>query len=100
VWDADLGFRGFTADLIIKIDGGAPLPVMVRVSPTLEVEIDAPDPTTKAYVHEEMSQFITHRQPRKPFDSWYGPDKAKFKLGKELPEGREVFIAGDAMGSN
>ncbi len=100
VWDADLGFRGFTAEMTVKIDGGAALPVKVRVSPTLEVEIDAPDPTTKAYVHEEMSQFVTHRQPRKPFDSWYGPDKAKFKLGKETPDGREVFIEGDSMGSN
>ncbi|MBI1760840.1 MAG: DUF3386 family protein [Acidobacteria bacterium] len=100
VWDADLGFRGFTADMTVKIDGGAPLPVKVHVSPTLDVEIDAPDPTTKAYVHEEMSQFVTHRQPRKPFDAWYGPDKAKFKLGKETPEGREVFIEGDSMGSN
>jgi hypothetical protein len=100
VWDADLGFRGFTADLTVKIDNGPALPIKVRVSPTLEVEIDAPDPTTKAYVHEEMSQFVTHRQPRKPFDTWYGPDKAKFKLGKETPDGREVFIEGDAMGSN
>lgn len=100
VWDADLGFRGFTAEMTVKIDGGPALPIKVHVSPTLDVEIDAPDPTTKAYVHEEMSQFVTHRQPRKPFDSWYGPDKAKFKLGKETPEGREVFIEGDSMGSN
>lgn len=100
VWDADLGFRGFTADVVMKVDGGAPVPFQVKCSPTLEIEIDAPDAATKAIIHEEMSQFVTHRQPRKPFDAWYGPDKAKFKLGKETPEGREIFIEGDSMGSN
>ncbi|MCI0663568.1 MAG: DUF3386 domain-containing protein, partial [Acidobacteria bacterium] len=100
VWDSDLGFRGFTADLAIKIDGGATVPVKVKCSPSLEIEIEAPDATTKILIHEEMSQFVTHRQPRKPFDAWYGPDKAKFKLGKETTEGREIFIEGDSMGSH
>jgi hypothetical protein len=100
VWDEDLGFRGFTADLKVKIDGGAPLSVKVRCSPSLVIEIDAPDQNTKSIIHEEMSQFVTHRKPRKPFDAWYGPDKAKFKLGKETPDGHEVFIEGDSMGSN
>lgn len=100
VWDADLGFRGFTAELMMKIDGGQPIPIKVKCSPTLEIEIEAPDQATKSIVHEEMSQFVTHRQPRKPFDAWYGPDKAKFKLGKETSEGREIFIEGDSMGSS
>ncbi len=100
VWDADLGFRGFTADVILKTDGGAPVTVKVRCSPALDIEIETADAATRAIVHEEMSQFVTHRQPRKPFDAWYGPDKAKFKLGKEMAEGREIFIEGDAMGSN
>ena len=100
VWDADLGFRGFTADLTVKIDGGPIVPFKVKCSPSLAIEIEAPDTTIKAIIHEEMSQFVTHRQPRKPFDAWYGPDKAKFKLGKETPEGREIFIEGDSMGSN
>lgn len=100
VWDADLGFGGFKADVLVTIDGGAPVPVRVRCSPALDIEIDAPDAATRAIVHEEMSQFVTHRQPRKPFDKWYGPEKAKFRLGKELPEGQEIFIEGDSMGSN
>lgn len=100
VWDEDLGFRGFTAELKVKIDGGAPLTARVKCSPSLEIEIEAPDANSKAVIHEEMSQFVTHRQPRKPFDAWYGPDKAKFKLGKEVPDGREIFIEGDSMGSN
>ena len=100
VWDTDLGFAGFTAELSVKIDGGAPVKAKVRCSPTLDIEIEASDPAAKAIIHEEMSQFVTHRQPRKPFDAWYGPDKAKFKLGKETPDGREVFIEGDAMGSS
>jgi Protein of unknown function (DUF3386) len=100
VWDEDLGFRGFTAELKVKIDGGAPINAMVKCSASLDLEIQAPDPNSKAIVHEEMSQFITHRQARKPFDAWYGPDKAKFKLGKQTPDGQEVFIEGDAMGSN
>lgn len=100
VWDEDLGFRGFTADLKVKIDGGAPFTAKVRCSPSLEIEIDAPDQNSKSILHEEMSQFVTHRKPRKPFDAWYGPDKAKFRLGNETADGREVFIEGGAMGSN
>src|SRR5262245_6011997 len=100
VWDEDLGFRGFAADLRVKIDGAAPINARMKCSPSLEVEIEAPDPASRAIIHEEMSQFVTHRKARKPFDEWYGPDKAKFKLGKETPEGREVFIEGDAMGSS
>jgi Protein of unknown function (DUF3386) len=100
VWDEDLGFRGFTADLKVKIDGGAPISARVKCSPSLEVEIEAPDPASRAIIHEEMSQFVTHRKARKPFDAWYGSDKAKFRLGRETPDGREVFIEGDAMGSN
>jgi Protein of unknown function (DUF3386) len=100
VWDADLGFRGFTADLTVKVDGGAAIPLTVKCSPALDIEIEAADPAVRAIIHEEMSQFVTHRQPRKPFDAWYGPDKAKFKLGGETPEGREIFIEGDSMGSH
>lgn len=100
VWDEDLGFRGFTAELKVKIDGGAPFIAKAKCSPSLEVEIEAPDQATKSVLHEEMSQFITHRAPRKPFDMWYGPDKAKFRLGKDTPDGTEVFIEGDSMGSN
>jgi hypothetical protein len=100
VWDADLGFRGFTAELTMKIDNGAAVPFKVKCSPALDIEIEAADSAIKAIIHEEMSQFVTHRQPRKPFDAWYGPDKAKFKLGKETAEGREIFIEGDSMGSN
>ena len=100
VWDAEFGFRGFTADATLKIDGGAPISFRLRCSPSLNIEIDTPDVATKAIIHEEMSQFVTHRQPRKPFEAWYGPDKAKFKLGKETPEGREIFIEGNSMGSN
>ena len=100
VWDEDLGFRGFTADLKVKIDGGAPFTAKVKCSPSLDIEIEAPDQNSKAIIHEEMSQFVTHRKPRKPFDDWYGPDKAKFKLGREMADGREVFIEGGAMGSN
>jgi hypothetical protein len=99
VWDADLGFRGFTADLVMRIDGGAPVTAQVSCSPSLDIAVDIADPQAKAVAHEEMSQFVTHRQPRKPFDAWYGPDKAKFKLGKETPIGQEVFVEGDAMGS-
>lgn len=99
VWDADLGFRGFVADMVMRVDGGPPVTVKVKCSPSLDIEIDHPDPTIKAIAHEEMSQFVTHRQPRKPFDDWYGPDKAKFKLGEETPLGREIFTEGDAMGS-
>src|SRR5262249_53561646 len=80
--------------------GGAPINAKVRCTPSLEIEIDAPDQASKAVIHEEMSQFVTHRKPRKPFDAWYGPDKAKFRLGKETPGGPEGFIEGDAMGSN
>jgi hypothetical protein len=100
VWDADLGFSGFTATVMMKIDGGAAIPIKVRCSPKLDIELEAPDANTKAIMHEEMSQFVTHREPRKPFEAWYGPDKAKFKLGKETPEGREVFVEGDSMGSS
>jgi hypothetical protein len=81
-------------------EGSAPVPVRVRCSPALDIEIDASDAATRAIVHEEMSQFVTHRQPRKPFEKWYGPEKAKFRLGKELPEGQEIFIEGDSMGSS
>ncbi len=100
VWDEDLGFRGFTAELKMKIDGGAPINAKVKCSPSLDIEIDAPDQASKVLIHEEMSQFVTHRQPRKPFDAWYGPGKAKFKLGRETPDGNEIFIEGDGMGSN
>ncbi|HKQ80334.1 MAG TPA: DUF3386 family protein [Blastocatellia bacterium] len=100
VWDEDLGFRGFTAELKVKIDGGAPFNARVKCSPSLDIEIEAPDQASRAIIHEEMSQFVTHRKPRKPFDEWYGPDKAKFKLGKETPDGHEVFIEGGGMGSN
>ncbi|MGH9769532.1 MAG: DUF3386 family protein [Blastocatellia bacterium] len=99
VWDEDLGFRGFTADLKVKIEGGAPFNARVICSPSLVIQIEAPDQTSKSVIHEEMSQFVTHRAPRKPFDAWYGPDKAKFRLGKETPTGQEVFIEGDSMGS-
>ncbi|MCI0388106.1 MAG: DUF3386 domain-containing protein [Acidobacteria bacterium] len=100
VWDEDLGFRGFTADLKLKIDGGATINAKMKCSPSLAVEIEAPDQESRALIHEEMSQFVTHRQPRKPFDAWYGPGKAKFKLGRETPDGHEIFIEGDGMGSN
>jgi uncharacterized protein DUF3386 len=100
VWDADLGFRGFTADLVMRVNGGAPIPIKVKCSPALDIEIDAPDAASKAIAHEEISQFVTHREPRKPFDNWYGPDKAKFKLGKVTPEGQEIFVEGDSMGSS
>jgi hypothetical protein len=100
VWDADQGFSGFRAQGTVKIDGGAATPFTMQCSSTLKVEIDAPDAGAKSILHEEISQFVTHRAPRKPFDRWYGPEKAKFKLGKETAEGREIFIEGDAMGSN
>ncbi len=100
VWDGDLGFRGFTADLKVKVDGGAPINAKVKCSPSLDIEIEAPDQASRALIHEEMSQFVTHRQPRKPFDAWYGPGKAKFKLGRETPDGQEIFLEGDGMGSN
>jgi len=99
VWDAEFGFRGFTADMVMRINGGEPITVKVKCLANLDIEIDHPDPTIKAIAHEEMSQFVTHRQPRKPFDDWYGPDKAKFKLGKQLPIGQEILVEGDAMGS-
>jgi Protein of unknown function (DUF3386) len=100
VWDPELGFRGFTADGWLKIDGSAPILFKMRCSPSLNIEIDAPDAASKSILHEEISQFVTHRQPRKPFEAWYGPEKAKFKLGREMAEGREIFIEGDSMGSN
>lgn len=100
VWDKDLGFRGFEADFTISIDGGEPLQGHMRCDPNLKITVDLPDPKARVLAHTEWSQFVTHRQPRKPFDDWYGPDKAKFKLGKKRPEGQEIYVEGDAMGSS
>lgn len=100
VWDAKLGFRGFEADFIMRVDGGPPTKGRVICAPNLKITIDHPDPKIRALAHVEMSQFVTHREPRVPFDDWYGPDRAKFKLGRMTPEGREIFVEGDSMGSN
>jgi hypothetical protein len=100
VWDAKLGFRGFEADFTMRIDGGSPTKGRIICAPNLKITIDHPDPKVRALAHVEMSQFVTHREPRVPFEEWYGPDRAKFKLGKMTAEGREIFVEGDSMGSN
>lgn len=100
VWDKALGFRGFEADFTISINGGEPTQGHMRCDPSLKISVDHPDPKIRALAHTEWSQFVTHREPRVPFDDWYGPDKAKFKLGPKLPEGQKILVEGDAMGSS
>jgi hypothetical protein len=100
VWDAKLGFRGFEADFTMRVDGGEPTKGRLHCDPNLKITIDHPDPKVRALAHVEMSQFVTHREPRVPFDDWYGSDKAKFLLGKKTPEGQEILVEGDAMGSS
>ncbi|MBI3951980.1 MAG: DUF3386 family protein [Acidobacteria bacterium] len=100
VWDAKLGFRGFEAGFIMGVDGGEPTQGHLHCAPNLKITIDHPDPKIRALAHVEMSQFVTHREPRVPFDDWYGPDKAKFKLGEKTPEGQRILVEGDAMGSS
>ncbi|MBI4469162.1 MAG: DUF3386 family protein [Acidobacteria bacterium] len=97
VWDDQ--FKGFESDFFMTKDGGTPLSGKIKCDPNLNITVEGLDPADAALVHVEMSQFVTHRQ-RRPFNEFYGPDKAKFRLGQVSAKGTEVFVEGDAMGSN
>lgn len=97
VWDEQ--FKGFEADFTMTKDGGSPLTGRLKCDPNLNVSVEGLDPADQSLVHVEMSQFVTHRQ-RRPFNEYFGPDKAKFRLGEISDKGTEIFVEGDSMGSN
>ncbi len=99
-WDKK--FPGFTAEFSFTRDSGAPTTGLItgklRITRQLQIEIECADPSVKAAVHAELSQFVSYRQ-AKPFDELYAATQIGFGEVNDLTN--EIIVSDDtAAGSS
>jgi hypothetical protein len=91
-WDKK--FPGFTAEYSYTRDNSTPVTGTLRITRALQVEVVCADPTVKAAVHAEASQFVSYRQ-SKAFDEEYGA--AQIGFGDINDQMTEIIVSDDTV---
>ena len=94
-WDA--GFKGFTADITVNINGKEESGT-VTVKSAKEIEITIADEAAKEFASENLASIAMHRGPRS-FEESDGKYKLAFGDDGSHPLGRSIVMGGDGMGS-
>jgi hypothetical protein len=95
-WDSN--FPGYSADIQIK-QGSEVYNGHISIKPDFSVEVTGfSDEKVEESVYTQIRDIVTHRK-RSTFENSHG--KNNFSLGDTDDAGaREIFVTGDAMGSN
>ncbi|MGP0566564.1 MULTISPECIES: DUF3386 family protein [unclassified Nitrospina] len=94
-WDA--GFKGFTADVTVNINGKEEKGTVTVKGPK-EIELSLTDESMKEFASENLASIAMHRGPRS-FDQSDGKYKLTFGDDGTHPMGRAVVMGGDGMSS-
>ncbi len=94
-WDA--GFKGFTADVVVNINGKEEAG-SVTVKSSKEIEVSLNEEAMKTFAAENLASIAMHRGPRS-FEESDGKYKLRFGDDGTHPLGRSVVMGGDGMSS-
>jgi len=94
-WPA--GFKGFTADVEVNIDGKEEKGTVTVKNPK-EIEVSLRDEKLKEFAAENLASIAMHRGPRS-FEESDGKYKLRFGDNPDHPLGQSVIMGGDGMSS-
>jgi len=94
-WDA--GFKGFTADVVVNINGKEEAGTVTVKGPK-EIEVSLNEEAMKEFAAENLASIAMHRGPRS-FEESDGKYKLRFGDDGTHPLGRSIVMGGDGMSS-